>query len=110
MPNPHTGLDQAILDLIAYFAKRDRLLLPRLLRAPEKQAKLPHYSDSDLLRPPEAAEVLKVKPKTLANWRVSGVGPKFTRLGGAVLYRYDDLRAFIVAGSRSSTSDAGPNS
>ncbi|MER9104428.1 helix-turn-helix domain-containing protein [Mesorhizobium sp. M0848] len=107
MSNPHTGLDQAILDLIAYFAKRDRLLLPRLLRAPKKRARSPHYSDSALLRPPQAAKVLKVRPKTLANWRVSGMGPAFTKLGGAIVYRYSDLQAFIAKGSRSSTSDKG---
>ncbi|RWH69496.1 MAG: DNA-binding protein [Mesorhizobium sp.] len=107
MPNPNTGSDQAILDLIAYFAKRDSLLLPRLLQPPKKSAKRRRFSDSDLLRPIEAARILKVRPKTLANWRVSGVGPKFTRLGGAIVYRYSELQAFIAKGSRASTSDKG---
>lgn len=33
----------------------------------------------------------KIKIKTLANWRTDGIGPKFEKIGGAVLYRLDDV-------------------
>ncbi|GAB3169790.1 helix-turn-helix transcriptional regulator [Streptomyces incanus] len=42
------------------------------------------------LRPQEAAEMINVSPKTLANWRASSMGPRYTKLspgrGGRVRY------------------------
>lgn len=43
----------------------------------------------------KAAAYLNVAPKTLANWRSMGKGPKFCRLGRRVVYRVDDLRQFM---------------
>ena len=48
-----------------------------------------------MLRERQAAGVLGVAPKTLANWRSQGKGPKFCRLGRAIGYRQEDLDAFI---------------
>ena len=28
----------------------------------------------------------RITPRTLANWRCLGIGPKFTRLGGRIVY------------------------
>src|SRR5450759_36672 len=44
------------------------------------------------LKPDEAAAVLGMSPKTLANWRVSGYGPPWARFGGSV--RYDSVRLY----------------
>lgn len=44
---------------------------------------------------PKAAAFLNVAPKTLANWRAMGKGPKFCRLGRRIVYRVDDLRRFM---------------
>lgn len=53
----------------------------------------------------EAAEILSVKPRTLSDWRLRGVGPKFVKCGRRVTYRPDDLREYLEANRRSSTSD-----
>jgi hypothetical protein len=36
----------------------------------------------------------KPKPKTLANWRIEGRGPRATRLGRTVRYRLADVEAY----------------
>ena len=41
---------------------------------------------TQFLTPAQMAERLGVKPKTLANQRSSGTGPKFVKVGGAVRY------------------------
>lgn len=56
-----------------------------------------------MLRERQAASFLGVAPKTLANWRSQGKGPKFCRLGRAIGYRQEDLDAFI----EKSLSDPG---
>jgi predicted DNA-binding transcriptional regulator AlpA len=52
----------------------------------------------------EAADKIGMSVSTLNKWRVAGFGPKFVKLGKRVLYRDEDLEAFITAGIRSSTS------
>lgn len=47
-----------------------------------------------------AAAFLGIAPRTLANWKSKGRGPKQTRIGGRVFYRLEDLRGFIDAGGR----------
>lgn len=44
--------------------------------------------NSEYLTPQELAERYKgaVTVRTLANWRSTGNGPKFTKIGGRVLY------------------------
>lgn len=77
---------------------------------------LPHYGTAspsrryrrnDLLRTTEAAVVLNVSVKTLQNWRVTGAGPKFVKVGAAVSYRYADLLTFVRQNTSASTSDRG---
>lgn len=46
------------------------------------------------LRPKEAAEILRVKPKTLANWRSLGKGPDWRRHGGLIVYEATDVFRF----------------
>ena len=57
-----------------------------------------------LVREPEAAEILAVKPATLRRWRWEGRGPRFHKIGRAVRYRHDELRAFVDGTVRQSTS------
>jgi hypothetical protein len=55
----------------------------------------------------EAAEILGLQVKTLRRWRFAGRGPAFHKIGSCVRYRLDDLTAFIEAGRRQSTAEAG---
>jgi hypothetical protein len=42
----------------------------------------------------QLAERWCLSPKTLERWRVNGIGPKFTRLPGKVIYRLCDIEAY----------------
>ncbi len=50
---------------------------------------------ADLLTISEAAELLRAPVATLRYWRHLGSGPQSLRLGRRVLYRRDDLQAWI---------------
>jgi predicted site-specific integrase-resolvase len=43
----------------------------------------------------QAAEILGLAVWTLRNWRCSGKGPPYIKIGGSVKYREEDLRTFI---------------
>ena len=46
----------------------------------------------------EAAAMLGVSSRTLANWRTQGIGPAFVRVGAVrsrTLYRIDDLNTWL---------------
>jgi hypothetical protein len=58
-----------------------------------------------LLLPQEAADHLRMRVQTLANWRCYGGGPEFTRLGNRISYPISKLRAFVRI--YSSTSEYG---
>jgi hypothetical protein len=44
----------------------------------------------------DAARYLGHAPKTLAMWRVRGIGPRFRKVGGRIFYFRRDLDAFIA--------------
>jgi hypothetical protein len=60
------------------------------------------------LTPEEVAARYKnaVSTKTLSNWRSAGTGPKFTKVGGKVLYALSDLAAWESERTRSETNPA----
>ena len=41
----------------------------------------------------EAAEILCVSRFTLQKWRQKGIGPKFTKYNGRILYLFSDIAA-----------------
>lgn len=47
----------------------------------------------------------RVAIRTLSNWRSLGIGPKFTKIGGRILYRLDEVEAW----ERSRTTDSTQN-
>jgi len=53
--------------------------------------------DRDSLLTPDyvACELLKVSEKTQANWRSSGAGPPFTKVGKRVLYPSELLEQWL---------------
>ena len=52
----------------------------------------------------DAAQVLNCAPATLAKKRVKGGGPKYVKVGARVIYMPSDLREYIEANRRASTS------
>ncbi|HEX4961394.1 MAG TPA: helix-turn-helix domain-containing protein [Thermoanaerobaculia bacterium] len=62
-------------------------------------------ADPGALPTPQAAEYLGLSPATLETLRSRGGGPAFVKLGRRVVYRREDLEAWLVAQRRSSTSD-----
>jgi excisionase family DNA binding protein len=55
----------------------------------------PDNNERELLTITEAAELVRAPVATLRYWRHLGTGPRSFRLGRRVLYRRDDLRAWI---------------
>ena len=57
------------------------------------------------LRTPEAARFLSLSGRTLEKHRCYGTGPRYSKIGGRVVYRVEDLQAWAERGLKSSTSD-----
>ena len=56
----------------------------------------PASREPELLTITEAADLLRAPVATLRYWRHLGTGPRSFRLGRRVLYRTDDLQAWIA--------------
>ena len=56
----------------------------------------PAGREPELLTITEAADLLRAPVATLRYWRHLGTGPRSFRLGRRVLYRTDDLQAWIA--------------
>jgi hypothetical protein len=66
--------------------------------------------DIALLTPKDLARRWGCSSRTLANWRWSGAGPKFVKIGSNVRYRSTDVLEFEAAHYRANTSTmGGPN-
>ncbi|MDJ0359710.1 DNA-binding protein [Rhodococcus sp. H29-C3] len=64
------------------------------------------FNQSPLATPQEAAEFLRTTTKSLNQDRYLGRGPKFVKHGPRrVLYRWDDLRAYVEANTFQRTDD-----
>ncbi|HVT16378.1 MAG TPA: helix-turn-helix domain-containing protein [Thermoanaerobaculia bacterium] len=63
------------------------------------------HISSPLLGEKDAALFLNLSVKTLQNWRVSGRGPSFVKIGRRVQYRLTDLEEYVAKCVRCSTSD-----
>ena len=48
----------------------------------------------------DAAVLLSVCSKTLANWRRDKIGPPYRRIGGRILYSLDALRDYLSIDDR----------
>jgi predicted DNA-binding transcriptional regulator AlpA len=51
----------------------------------------------ELIENREAAALLRVRPQTLAAWRVEKRGPRWLKVGRRVLYRRTDISAWLTA-------------
>jgi predicted DNA-binding transcriptional regulator AlpA len=61
------------------------------------------------LRTPEAARFVGLSIRTLEKHRIYGTGPRYSKLGGRVVYRLEDLQSWVESGAKASTSDPGAN-
>jgi predicted DNA-binding transcriptional regulator AlpA len=52
------------------------------------------------LRTPEAARFLSLSGRTLEKHRIYGTGPRYSKLGGRVVYRVEDLQAWVAQGAK----------
>jgi predicted DNA-binding transcriptional regulator AlpA len=59
------------------------------------------------LRTPEASRFVGLSIRTLEKHRIYGTGPRYSKLGGRVVYRVEDLQAWVERGAKASTSDPG---
>jgi predicted DNA-binding transcriptional regulator AlpA len=59
------------------------------------------------LRTPEAARLVGLSIRTLEKHRIYGTGPQYSKLGGRVVYRVEDVQAWVDAAAKTSTSDPG---
>jgi predicted DNA-binding transcriptional regulator AlpA len=57
------------------------------------------------LSAPEAAEYLNISQSMLAKRRLSGDGPRYSKLGKRVVYSIQDLDSWVKERGRASTSD-----
>jgi excisionase family DNA binding protein len=75
------------------------------------ESRLKHLQEAFFMTAPNwqpagiAAEYLGVALTTLAKWRISGEGPRYARVGKRVLYRRDDLDAWMMDQRVSSTAE-----
>jgi hypothetical protein len=53
-----------------------------------------------LLTPADVGASYQIPKATLAKWRWKGVGPRYVKLGAKVLYRPEDLDAWISSCER----------
>ena len=63
-------------------------------------------SEGAMLRTSMAADYLGVSPATLRKWRVFGTGPRYKKLGRVVVYDPSELKQWLQAQSRDSTSQS----
>jgi predicted DNA-binding transcriptional regulator AlpA len=59
------------------------------------------------LRTPDAARFVGLSIRTLEKHRIYGTGPRYSKLGGRVVYRLEDLQSWVESGAKASTSDPG---
>ena len=59
----------------------------------------------DIFNTREAADYVRLGPPTLERFRISGYGPRYCKLGGAVRYRQADLDDWLESRLVRSTSE-----
>ncbi len=67
-------------------------------------------SISNNFRAPAAANYLRISTSTLAKRRVSGTGPRYSKLGRIVIYQGADLDEWLNNNAKCSTSETNGTS
>jgi hypothetical protein len=55
----------------------------------------------------EVAKRLRISESALNKWRITGLGPRFIKVGRLVYYRWSDVSEWVEKQVRVSTSDQG---
>ena len=58
-----------------------------------------------LLDTSQTASLLRISPRTMEGWRLTGGGPVYTKAGRRVLYNRQQVMEWLQSQSRQSTSD-----
>jgi hypothetical protein len=56
----------------------------------------------------EFATIIRRSPETIRQWRRSGRGPRWIKIGGRILYEADSVKDFLRAAARSPGGSAQP--
>lgn len=67
----------------------------------------PASVEASVLRTAEAAAYCGSSASTFEKLRITGGGPPYSKIGRRVVYRVEDLDAWLAANQRRSTSDTG---
>ncbi len=87
--------------------QRNRHALAAKGRDPSPPSNQRSEPDEPLWDEIRTAAYLGLQRTCLQKWRWAGQGPPFVKIGSAVRYRPHDVRAYVVARLRTSTSDKG---
>ena len=90
-------------------------MIPDSRRRPaafDRITEVPHVAQSRRLAAALSAHarsrpLRRLSIRTLEKHRIYGTGPRYSKLGGRVVYRIEDLQAWVDRGAKSSTSDPG---
>ncbi|MBB4305027.1 hypothetical protein GGD81_004093 [Rhodobium orientis] len=93
-------------------SKRAGAALAAFVDAIERQYGLdlslrPKRRKRQILTAKQAASLMRLSPKTLANWRNLGKGPAFYKIGARCIYRRADVVRFCRNRKSRSTSEYG---
>ena len=58
-----------------------------------------------LLNTDQAAEYMRISPRTLQDWRLSGNGPRFHKLGRLVRYGISEIDSWLVQNQHQNTTE-----
>lgn len=60
---------------------------------------------SMFLNAKQASQLLGLSPSTLAKWRLSGTGPRYSKLGRRVVYQRGEIESWMAKHTHESTSE-----
>lgn len=59
------------------------------------ETKRQENQSAPLMTPAEAADFLRVRVRTLADWRLDGKGPVYLKVGHLIRYRHEDIDRWL---------------
>jgi predicted DNA-binding transcriptional regulator AlpA len=88
--------DSCIADVFSSMWSTSDYLLGRLVAGMDQNTTVSSHSTlREVSSRAQLADYVGIATQTLARWATEGKGPKFVRAGGRVLYRRDDVTAWL---------------